>query len=435
MNHLTFFFAQSPTCLRRHILQTGCHYKKSVGGDKKNVASFIQPNTILAIYQQHVAHLQPPQDILDDLGRLGRAAQVRAQQLALGQVGVDGGVDFGGGGLLVEELEHEGGAAQGGDGVGNVLAHNVGGAAVAGLADGEALADVGAGDEAEGADEGGGAVGENVAVEVGGDDDVVGLGLAEELVDHAVDDLLLDGDGVGEARGGEGGARRGAEEAVGLGQDVGLVGDGDEGALVDGGGAGGADLLAAQGNVAGHGGDAVRGALGDALDGLGDLAVGGVAGRLLLDVEVLGVLADNDHVDGLGGREDRLDGADVGVEVELLAQGDNGRRVALDGRRGGGDGAEEGTVALVAQNLDRLVGEGGAGALKRLEAGVEVGELELEAEVGGEGLEDAAAGGDDLLADAVTGDEACVVSSRRPLEARTRRLTDPERANGHCASD
>lgn len=260
--------------------------------------------------------------------RPSRAAEVGAQELPLFEIRVDGGVDQGGGLLLAEELEHEGGAAQGGDGVRDAHALDVGGGAVAGLADGEVLADVGAGHEAEGADEGGGAVGEDVAVQVGGDDDVVPLGLAEELVDHAVDDLLLDDDaGVGEQRRREGLAGAGAEEPVRLREHVGLVGDGHEGLVVDAAEAGDgvvALLLAAQGDLAGHVGDARGGARRDALDGLGvQRALGRVAVRLLLlDVEVLGVLAHDDHVDGLRGRRERLDWPHVGVEVELLAEGD-----------------------------------------------------------------------------------------------------------------
>lgn len=272
------------------------------------------------------------------------------------------------------------------------------------LTDGKAFADVGAGDETQATDEGSGAVREDVTVQVGSDDDVVVLGLTEELVDHGVDNLLLNVDG-GVLGVGEGTLGGGAEQAVGLGQDVGLVGDGDEGRLVDARGAGFADLLAAQGDVASHGGDAERGLLGDALDGLGNLALGGVAGGLLLDVEVLGVLTDNDHVDGLGGGHDGLDGAHVGVEVELLAEGDDGGRVALDGLGGRADGAEEGAIALILEHLDGLVGQGGAGLLKGLEAGLEVDEVELEVERSGEGLEDAAASGDDLLADTVAGNE------------------------------
>jgi hypothetical protein len=74
---------------------------------------------------------------------------------------------------------------------------------------------------------------------------------------------------------------------------------------------------------------------------------------------------------------------------------------------GRADGAEEGALALVAQHIDGGVGQGRAGLLKGLEAGLEVDKVELELERGGEGFEDAAAGGDDFLADAVTGDEAC----------------------------
>lgn len=272
------------------------------------------------------------------------------------------------------------------------------------LTNGEALADIGAGNETETANEGGSTVGEDIAVQVGGNNDVVVFGLAEQLVDHGVDDLLLDGDG-GVLGVGQGLLGDGAEQAVGLRQHVGLVGDGNEGLAVDAGRAL-ADLLAAQRNVAGHGGNAERGLFGDALDGLGDLALGGVARRLLLDVQVLGVLAHNDHVDGLGGVQDGLDGAHVCVEVEALAQGDDGRRVALDGVGGRADGAEERALALVAQHIDGGVGQGRAGLLKGLEAGLEVDKVELELERRGERLEDAAAGGDDFLADAVTGDEA-----------------------------
>lgn len=109
-----------------------------------------------------------------------------------------------------------------------------------------------------------------------------------------------------------------------------------------------ADLLPAQCNVPGHSGDAVARALGDALDGLGDFAgaVGGVVGALFFDIEVLGVLADNDEVDGAFSRGCRFHGAHVGVEVEFLAERDDGGRVAGDFGGGGTDGAEEGAVAL-----------------------------------------------------------------------------------------
>ena len=263
------------------------------------------------------------------------------------------------------------------------------------------------GHEAERADQAGSVVGEEVTVQVRGDDDVVRLGIDEELVEHRVDDLLVDLDGL-ELGVGEGLARDGAEQAVGLGQDVGLVGDGDGGAGVGAGDARLADFLAAQGDLAGHGGDAVGGALGDALDGLADAAVLVVL-LLLLDVQVLGVLAHDDHVDhglGLELEHTALDRPHVGVQVELLAQRHDGRAVALDCVRRRADGAEQRAVALLLQRLDRLVGQRDALLLECLEAGLEVDEGELEPEGGGERLEDASSGGDDLLADAITGDEA-----------------------------
>jgi hypothetical protein len=49
--------------------------------------------------------------------------------------------------------------------------------------------------------------------------------------------------------------------------------------------------------------------------------------------------------------------------------------------------------------------------LEGLPAGLEVDELELQAQRGGQGLEDAPAGGDDFLADAIASDEAWEVGS------------------------
>lgn len=353
-------------------------------------------------------HLQPLEHVIGDLVGGVLAAQVGRDDPSR-EGGVDGGVDLGSGVLQVHELEHDSHAAQRGDGVGLALAHNVGGAPVDGLANGEALADVGAGDQAQRAQQAGALVGQDVAVQVGRHDDVVELGLLHQLEGHRVDNLLVDLD-AGRCLG-EGLAGRGAEEPVGLGQDVGLVDDGDLGGGVHAAGAAVAHVLAPLGDLAGHLGDAVARAARDALDGLGlGAAVGAVGGGgLLLDVQVLGVLAHNDHVDVLLAEQaggDALDGTDVGEQVELLAQGDDGGRVALDGGRGGLDGAEEGAVAVGLEDADGVVGEGGARLFKVLEAGVQVDKGELEAEGGGQGLEEAAAGGDDLLADAVAGDEA-----------------------------
>lgn len=135
------------------------------------------------------------------------------------------------------------------------------------LPDHEPIAHVRAGDEPERAHQRGGAVGEDVPVEVGRDDDVVGGGGAEELVDHAVDDLLFDADAV---EGGEGGARGFAEEAVGLGEDVAFVGDGHGGGCVDAlRRGGGAELLSSDGDLARHLCDAAACARAYSFDGFG----------------------------------------------------------------------------------------------------------------------------------------------------------------------
>ena len=57
----------------------------------------------------------------------------------------------------------------------------------------KSIAYIRARDETEGSNEGGSAVGQDVAVEVWSDDDIVGGGLAEELVDHTVDYLFVYG--------------------------------------------------------------------------------------------------------------------------------------------------------------------------------------------------------------------------------------------------
>ncbi len=208
---------------------------------------------------------------------------------------------------------------------------------MAGLTDGKAVTNVGTGHETQAADESRGAIGKDVSVEVGGNDHIVVLGLAEELVDHGVDDLLLDLDG-GELLSSEGGAGGLAEETIGLGEDVGLVSDGDHGLGAETGGRGGiADLLAAKSNFTSNSSDAGRSALGDLLDGPGNLAVGSLFSALFLHVEILGVLADNDEVNGVTGTaaDGGLDGADIGEEVELLAESDDGGGVTgdLGGRR------------------------------------------------------------------------------------------------------
>jgi len=203
------------------------------------------------------------------------------------------------------------------------------------------------------------------------------------------------------------------EKTVCLRENVALVGDGDVGRLA-GLASRVADTLATESNVTGHGGDTARGTLGDALDGLGDLAVLGVVCLLLLDVQVLGVLADNDKVNGVGehgGVLDALDGTNVGVQVKTLAEGDNGRRVALSRGRGRAHGTEESTIALLLQRVDGLLGQGNASLLEGLETSFQVDEGEGQTQRLGQGLEDATTGRNDLAANAITRDQTWIYVS------------------------
>ena len=135
-------------------------------------------------------------------------------------------------------------------------------------------------------------------------------------------------------------------------------------------------------------------------------AVGGLVRLFLLHIQILRVLAHDDQVHGASGAGHALDGPHVGVQLEALAEGHNRRRVALGSDRGGGHGAEEGPVAVGFQCSDRVLGERDPLLLEGVPAGLVVREAELEAEGGGQRLEDAAARGDDFAADAVAGDEA-----------------------------
>lgn len=351
--------------------------------------------------------LQPPQHIFHNLSRSGLAAQVGSDNTSR-KGGINSSINLGRSQLQIHKLQHNTNAAHRGDGVCLVLSHNVGGTSVHRLTDRESLADIGTGDQAQGTQQAGALVGQDIAVQVGCDHDVVVLGLLDQLEGHRVHDLLLHPDVGGDL--GQGLARSSAEQAVRLREDVGLVDDGHHGALVDTARAGVAHLLPPLGDLAGHGGDAVARTAGDTLDRLGGGSAAGSVGSgvLLLDVQVLGVLTHDNHVDQLlaeQARGDALDGADVGVEVELLAKGDDGRGVALNGLGGRLYGAEQRTVAFCLEGVDGLLREGSTGLFEGLETGFEVDKGELEAQRSRQGFEEAATGRNDFLADAVTRDK------------------------------
>lgn len=89
-------------------------------------------------------------------------------------------------------------------------------------------------------------------------------------------------------------------------------------------------------------------ALGDAFYCFGDFAgaIWGRVGALFFYVKVFCVFADDDEVDWAFGGEGGLDGADVGVEVELFAEGNDGGGVACNFFGGGADSSEEGAVTF-----------------------------------------------------------------------------------------
>ena len=226
--------------------------------------------------------------------------------------------------------------------------------------------------------------------------------------------------------------------------DVGLVHRGDLAAavgdgVVEGGPhdalrAGDADGLERDGAVRADAAQAPVLSPGDQLGGLG-------AAKLGLDarVEVLGVLAEDHDVDIAVARSRALDrpgGAQVGEEVEVLAQGHvdaaearahgRGHRT-LDGDAGLGDGVEH----LLRQR----------GAVLLHDAGTRVHDLPVDVDAGGS--DDALHAGGDFGADAVSGDEGDGVGAHGrsfrgptlPLEGGRVAVTVPcrRRRSGGCA--
>ena len=216
-------------------------------------------------------------------------------------------------------------------------------------------ADGGGGEHAEGAGDDAGLVGEDVAEEVLGEDDVEVAGDVHDVHGHGVDELVLEGD-VGVVLGdfGDGGAPE--------------LGDFEDVGLVDGG-----DFVAALGGeLEGDAGDADDFGLGVAhgVDGFVGLLVP-PAGRA--EVEAAEELADEEDVDvfgdlgaerGVGGeRGEGERGAQVGEAAEGLADLEQAGFGALVGGEGVelvvADGAEEDGVG-VEREVERGGGEGGA---------------------------------------------------------------------------
>ncbi len=271
----------------------------------------------------------------DDLGFGLAGLQIRRDHGALCDHLVYGVLDAGCGIGLAEVAQHQGTGQDGGDGIRFVLPGDVRRGAVDGLKDGQVIADIGAGDDAQAADQAGAQVAYDVAIEIGEDQHVVGFRLEGELHAHVVDDQVLEAD-VGIALGDLAGDLQ--EEAVGHLEDIGFVH--------------GRHLVATitPRIVEGIAHHAFRCLPCDDADRLGGL----VGDHLVLnaDVEALGVLPDDDHVDaGTRARQPRHGAGrpDIGVEVECFADGhvdaaepgaDWGRNGALEGDPGGSNGIQ-----------------------------------------------------------------------------------------------
>lgn len=98
------------------------------------------------------------------------------------------------------------------------------------------------------------------------------------------------------------------------------------------------------------------------------------------------------------------DGPDVGIEVQLFTQLDNGAGIPFYAVGRGGDGPEHGGVAVGLEGVDGVLWEGASRLLKELKAGGQGDEFALW-RTGGQG-EDPLCDGEDLAADAVGGHHA-----------------------------
>ena len=255
----------------------------------------------------HASPLQPGDDGPSEFGRLGLAAQITSEGLALGESVEDGRLDAVGVVGQAHVPQHHDGAEKQGGGVGEALAGDVGGGAVDGLEDGALVADVARGGETEAANQAGAHVGQDIAVEVGHDQDlvVVRVGVGDHLEAGVVEQLGVElnagevlGDSLGHVE----------EETVRHLHDGGLVHDADLGA---------ADRLGVLEGVSQH---ALASLAGDELDALHDTVDNDV-----LDARVftLGVLADQDSVDIVVGglvASNRAAGSQVGEKVEGASQ-------------------------------------------------------------------------------------------------------------------
>jgi hypothetical protein len=392
-----------------------------------------------ALSQNLPGYLHTSQDIVNNLLSRVLSTKVRSLDESLSQVGVNSTVNDSSGLTKSHKLQHDTDGTDSSNGVGNSTSLDVRSGTVARLTDGEVVTNVSGGNNTEGTNKSSGTIRQDVTVQVRSDNNIVRAGGQEHLVDHRVNNLLLVGNSTVTSlvrlvnR-----ANTLTEKSISLGENIGLVGDGELRSSVVRLGSSLTKCLTSQSELKSNLSNVLGGGLGDTLDSLGDLgSVLEGTGGLLLNVKVLGVLADDDKVDGVSAG-DGLDGTDVGVESETLTEGDNGGGVAGNLGGGGGNGSEESTVTLLLEDLNGLLGKSSSGGLEGSPSCLKVGEAELQSEGSGKCLEDLATGGNDLTSDTISGNESCAEEEGLAgfSERDWKRRTDAEVAGcctgGHC---
>src|ERR1035441_2351646 len=127
---------------------------------------------------------------------IGGAAYVAGAAGFVDQGGFDGFQDGGAGFDFAEVIEHHGSGPDLGDGICDAFSGDVRGGAVDGFEERRKAAfgiDVAGGCDADGSGAGGAEVGEDVAEEIGGDDDVEAVGVEHEVGSEDVDVVLVPG--------------------------------------------------------------------------------------------------------------------------------------------------------------------------------------------------------------------------------------------------
>ena len=280
-----------------------------------------------------------------------------------------------------------------------------------GFEDGRVRADVRAGRHSEAADEAGREVADDVAVEVGQDEDVELLGALDELHRECVDEYLP---GLDVRIPGRDLTEDGEEEPVGELHDVRLGHTGDlatpmlprvlEGVADDPLGRLRADRLHRDSRARG---DLPRLKRVERLDH----ATGRLRAGFVLDagVEVLGVLPHDDEIDVLVARAHarvRLARPKACIELELVAKCDvHGAEAGADRRRD--RPLQRDAVRL--HRLERLLGEGRACLLHHVDARL----ADVPVEVDTRRLEDASGCVGELWPGPVAGDEGDAMGHRR----------------------